>query len=237
MFTDIVDSTKLVEVLGEEKWRKLLAWHDRTLREQIEDAGGEVIKQTGDGYFAAFQSPASALEAAAVIQRALDEHEPLAPDVRIGVHTGGAFHRDDDDYAGQGVHIAARIGALAQGGEILVSRESLAVERASVSRSPAPSSSRASKARSSSSPWIGAEPGTGGRADMGEAIGRLQASARRSTPGLSSATSSGARSASTSSATSPSSGGAPPTSRATSSIRPCSRSPRARRRCPTPWGR
>ena len=126
MFTDIVDSTKLVEVLGEEKWRKLLAWHDRTLREQIEDAGGEVIKQTGDGYFAAFQSPASALEAAAVIQKALDEHEPLAPDVRIGVHTGGAFHKDDDDYAGQGVHIAARIGALAQGGEILVSRESLA---------------------------------------------------------------------------------------------------------------
>ena len=47
MFTDIVDSTKLVEVLGEAKWAKLLAWHDRTLRELIEEAGGEVIKQTG----------------------------------------------------------------------------------------------------------------------------------------------------------------------------------------------
>jgi class 3 adenylate cyclase len=125
MFTDIVDSTRLVEVLGEEKWRKLLTWHDRTLRELIEEAGGEVIKQTGDGYFAAFQSPAAAVEAAAGIQRALDEHEPLAPDVRIGVHTGGAFHKDDDDYAGQGVHMAARIGALAQGGEILASKESL----------------------------------------------------------------------------------------------------------------
>ncbi|HXV56970.1 MAG TPA: adenylate/guanylate cyclase domain-containing protein [Gaiellaceae bacterium] len=126
MFTDIVDSTKLVEALGEEKWRKLLSWHDRTLREQIEAAGGDVIKQTGDGYFAAFQSPTAALEAAAAIQRALDELEPVAPDVRIGVHTGGAFHRDGDDYAGQGVHMAARIGALARGGEILVSRESLA---------------------------------------------------------------------------------------------------------------
>jgi len=125
MFTDIVDSTRLVEVLGEEKWRKLLTWHDRTLRELIEEAGGEVIKQTGDGYFAAFQSPAAGVEAAAGIQRALDEHEPLAPDVRIGVHTGGAFHKDDDDYAGQGVHMAARIGALAQGGEILASKESL----------------------------------------------------------------------------------------------------------------
>jgi class 3 adenylate cyclase len=125
MFTDIVDSSKLVEVLGESKWAKLLAWHDRTLRELIEEAGGEVIKQTGDGYFAAFQTPSTALEAAARIQRALDEHEPLAPDIRIGVHTGGAFHKDDADYTGQGVHVAARIGALAGGGEILVSRESL----------------------------------------------------------------------------------------------------------------
>ena len=127
MFTDIVDSTKLVEVLGEEKWRKLLAWHDKGLRELIEAEGGEVIKHTGDGYFAAFQSSAAGLDAAVAIQRALDQHEPLAPDVRIGVHAGGAFHKaeDDADYAGEGVHMAARIGALASGGEILASRESL----------------------------------------------------------------------------------------------------------------
>jgi len=125
MFTDIVDSTKLVEALGEEKWRKLLAWHDKKLRELIENQGGEVIKQTGDGYFAAFQTPAAALDAAVAIQRALDEQEALAPDVRIGLHKGGAFQRTDDDYAGQGVHTAARIGALAGGGEILISRESI----------------------------------------------------------------------------------------------------------------
>ncbi len=124
MFTDIVDSTKLIEVVGEEKWRKVLTWHDRSLRELIEQAGGEVIKHTGDGYFAAFQSSAAAVEAAAAIQRTLDEHEPLAPDVRIGLHTGGAFHKGDD-YAGQGVHVAARIGALAGAGEILASRDSL----------------------------------------------------------------------------------------------------------------
>src|SRR5919106_6309283 len=69
MFTDIVDSTKLVDALGEDKWRKLLTWHDRRLRELIEQAGGEVIKQTGDGYFAAFQTPEAAVEAAAGIQR------------------------------------------------------------------------------------------------------------------------------------------------------------------------
>jgi class 3 adenylate cyclase len=125
MFTDVVDSTKLVEALGGDKWRKLLDWHDRRLRELIEEAGGEVIKHTGDGYFAAFLSVNAAFEAAIAIQRALDEHEPIAPDVRIGVHSGGAFHRADDDYGGQGVHMAARIGALARAGEILVSVESL----------------------------------------------------------------------------------------------------------------
>lgn len=125
MFTDIVDSTKLVEALGEEKWRKLLVWHDKRLRELIEGQGGEVIKQTGDGYFAAFQTPGAALDAAVSIQRALEENEPVAPDVRIGLHTGGAFHTGDDDYAGQGVHTAARIGALAAGGEIVVSRQTV----------------------------------------------------------------------------------------------------------------
>ena len=124
MFTDIVDSTKLVEVLGEEKWQKLLKWHDSRLRELIEGAGGEVIKQTGDGYFAAFATPAAALDAAIAIQQSL-ENETFAPDVRIGVHTGAAFQKEDDDYAGQGVHMAARIGALAEGGEILVSTASL----------------------------------------------------------------------------------------------------------------
>jgi class 3 adenylate cyclase len=124
VFTDIVDSTKLLEALGEEKWQKLLKWHDKLLRERIEESGGEVIKQTGDGYFAAFGSPAGAVDAAVAIQRALDE-EPIAPDVRIGVHSGSAFHTEDDDYTGQGVHVAARIGALAGGGEILVSTASL----------------------------------------------------------------------------------------------------------------
>ena len=127
MFTDMVDSTKLLEALGQEKWQKLLKWHDSRLRGLIEEAGGAVIKQTGDGYFAAFSGPAAAIEAAIAIQRALDA-EPVAPDVRIGVHTGGAFHKEDNDYAGQGVHVAARIGALAGGGEILVSTESLGDE-------------------------------------------------------------------------------------------------------------
>jgi class 3 adenylate cyclase len=126
VFTDIVDSTKLLDALGEAKWKKLLARHDELLRAQIGKHGGEVIKQTGDGFFAAFDNPNAAIEAAVAIQRALAA-EIVAPDIRIGAHTGGAFHTDADrsDYGGQGVHVAARIGAAAGAAEILVSRETL----------------------------------------------------------------------------------------------------------------
>jgi class 3 adenylate cyclase len=126
LFTDIVNSTRLLETLGDQKWRRLLARHDELLREHIGESGGEVIKQTGDGFFAAFDSPKAAIEAAVAIQRALDA-EIVAPDVRIGAHTGGAFSTSAEakDYGGQGVHVAARIGAEAQAGEILVSRETL----------------------------------------------------------------------------------------------------------------
>jgi class 3 adenylate cyclase len=126
LFTDIVDSTKLLETLGDEKWKKLLARHDELVRERIVEAGGEVVKKTGDGFFASFESPKAAIDAAIAIQRAL-EAEIVAPDVRIGAHTGGAFRTDAHaaDYGGQGVHVAARIGAAASGKEILVSRETL----------------------------------------------------------------------------------------------------------------
>jgi len=126
VFTDIVDSTKLLETLGNAKWKRLLARHDELLRAQIVDKGGEVVKRTGDGFFAAFDNPKAAVEAAVAIQRALDA-EVVAPDVRIGLHTGGAFQTGSDatDYGGEGVHAAARIGAAARATEILASRETL----------------------------------------------------------------------------------------------------------------
>jgi class 3 adenylate cyclase len=123
MFTDIVSSTELMQVLGPEKWKKALARHDRLLRERISASGGEVIKQTGDGFFAAFSSPGAAVESAVAIQRALDD-ELLS--VRIGLHTGGAFRATEEgDYGGEGVHVAARVGATAGGAEILATEETL----------------------------------------------------------------------------------------------------------------
>jgi class 3 adenylate cyclase len=126
LFTDIVGSTKLLETLGNEKWKKLLARHNEVLREQIVETGGEVVQQTGDGFFAVFASPRAAIEAAIAIQRALDG-EIVAPDVRIGAHTGAGFEEGDGSsgYGGEAVHLAARIGAAAGAGEILVSRDTL----------------------------------------------------------------------------------------------------------------
>jgi class 3 adenylate cyclase len=125
LFTDIVGSTRLLETLGNEKWRKLLGRHNALIEERIAEAGGEVVQHTGDGYFATFATPRAALEAAIGIQRAL-EAEIVAPDVRIGAHTGDAFQNDADaNYGGEAVHLAARIGAAAGAGEILASVETL----------------------------------------------------------------------------------------------------------------
>jgi class 3 adenylate cyclase len=96
------------------------------VRERIADAGGEVVKQTGDGFFASFENPKAAIDAAVGIQRALAD-EIVAPDVRIGAHSGGAFRTEAEstDYGGQGVHVASRIGSAAQAGEILISAETV----------------------------------------------------------------------------------------------------------------
>ena len=86
LFTDIVDSTRLLETLGDDKWKRLLAAR-RAVRERIVESGGEVVKRTGDGFFASFDNPKAAIAAAVAIQRALDA-EIVAPDVRIGAHSG-----------------------------------------------------------------------------------------------------------------------------------------------------
>jgi class 3 adenylate cyclase len=127
MFTDIVGSTTLAEVLGDEAWGRLLDWHDATLRRLVERGGGQIVNTTGDGFFAVFTSARVGLDAAIAIQRALAEHRVaagFAPPVRIGLHAGEAILHGTD-YAGVTVHVAARVGALAAGGEILATTTTL----------------------------------------------------------------------------------------------------------------
>jgi class 3 adenylate cyclase len=136
MFTDIVSSTNLVEAMGDEAWESLLGWHDQTLRKLFTNHCGEEVKQIGDGFFVAFDDATDAMECAVQIQRQLGEHRKqhgFAPQVRIGLHQAEAT-RKGQDYGGKGVHTAARIGALAQGGEIIASTQ--VIENASRHRFP-----------------------------------------------------------------------------------------------------
>jgi len=121
MFTDIVGSTDLVRTIGDDAWEGILRWHDETLRTQIGAHRGEVVHTTGDGFFASFGDAAAAASCAVAIQRRLTDHRRrhgFAPEVRIGLHSAEAT-MIADDYACLGVHEAARIGAIAEGGEIL----------------------------------------------------------------------------------------------------------------------
>jgi class 3 adenylate cyclase len=125
MFTDIVKSTDLVGVLGDEAWGHLVRWHNETLARLVAEHGGEVVRTTGDGFFVTFDRAQEALECAVAIQRALAGHRRdhgFSPTVRIGLHRSGAT-REGADWSGVGVHAAARIGSHTEGDEILASRE------------------------------------------------------------------------------------------------------------------
>lgn len=127
MFTDIVGSTALVEAIGDEAWHDLLHWHDEALRRCFAENTGEEVDHTGDGFFVAFPDAGVAIRCATAIQRKLAEHRRdhgFAPRVRIGLHAAEAS-RVGKDYEGAGVHAAARIGALADGGEVIASVETL----------------------------------------------------------------------------------------------------------------
>jgi class 3 adenylate cyclase len=118
LFTDIVGSTELANAVSDRHWVNVLRRHDATLRTIFSDFQGQVVDHTGDGFFAAFEEPANALGAAVAIQRAVDQDFEF--DIRIGVHQDGALQMREN-YHGKGVHAAARIGAAAQGREILAS--------------------------------------------------------------------------------------------------------------------
>jgi class 3 adenylate cyclase len=123
LYTDICDSTPLVEAIGDEAWTGLVGWHDRTLRGLFGEHGGEEVDHSGDGFFVAFPDARSAVECAAAVQRRLAAHRRtngFAPEVRIGVHAAEAS-RSASGYSGKGVHEAARVGALGGPGEIYAS--------------------------------------------------------------------------------------------------------------------
>jgi class 3 adenylate cyclase/streptogramin lyase len=122
LFTDIEGSTRLLKRFGA-GYGELLAEHQRILRDAAEGCGGREVDTQGDSFFFAFARANSALAAAAIAQRELAEHQ--WPDggrvrVRMGLHTGEPAV-GEERYVGLGVNRAARIGAVAHGGQVLLS--------------------------------------------------------------------------------------------------------------------
>jgi len=123
VFTDIVDSTRHLEHHGDGNWQKLLRRHDELVRRVTAAEGGAVVDHTGDGFFLAFPKADRAVAAAVAIQREAAGDLPF--EIRIGVHTAEATSLGEN-YRGKGVHVAARIGALGGGEEIVASRATVA---------------------------------------------------------------------------------------------------------------
>ncbi len=118
LYTDIVDSTRRASELGDQRWRELLDRHDELMRHEFERFRGEEMTATGDGFLVAFDGPARAVHCALA---AANTARTLGLELRVGVHTGECEQRGDN-LSGIAVHIAARVGALAQPGQVLVSR-------------------------------------------------------------------------------------------------------------------
>lgn len=117
LFTDIVGSTQCAAVLGDEAWTRALIAHNRAVERHVASARGTVVKFTGDGALATFDGPARAINCAWAIR---DAARDLGLPVRAGLHTG-EVETIGSDVHGIAVHIAARILALAEPGEVLVS--------------------------------------------------------------------------------------------------------------------
>ena len=124
LFTDIEGSTALNEKVGDRRWIELLRIHNAIVREHVAAQNGFEVKSSGDGFMVAFSSARRGIACAVGIQRALADLAEKAPEdavrVRIGLHTGEAIAEEGDFY-GRHVNFAARVGAAADGGEILVS--------------------------------------------------------------------------------------------------------------------
>ena len=116
MFTDICGSTKRAAELGDAHWRDLLEAHQTALRRDLDRFKGREVKTLGDGSLATFDGPARAIQCGQAIA---ETARSLGLEDRIGIHSG-EVEVMDDDVGGIAVHIAARVGALAGPGEVLV---------------------------------------------------------------------------------------------------------------------
>jgi class 3 adenylate cyclase len=118
MFTDIVGSTQTAAELGDARWRGVVEQHHSMVRALLERFRGQEVDTTGDGFFATFDGPARAIRCAEAIA---DSVRASGIEIRAGIHTGEC-ELIDGKVGGITINIGARIAAVAQPSEILVSQ-------------------------------------------------------------------------------------------------------------------
>ena len=123
LFTDIEGSTRLLHELGPDSYAAALAQHRRSLREAFAAGGGVEVDTQGDAFFVAFPTAQGAVTTALAAR----ESSPPGPiRVRMGLHTGTPVLAAEG-YVGVDVHRAARVAALAHGGQIVASPATVAL--------------------------------------------------------------------------------------------------------------
>jgi class 3 adenylate cyclase len=116
LFTDIVGSTQKAGQLGDRRWGDLLDEHHARIRRQLDRFAGREVDTAGDGFFATFDGPARAVRCACAVRDAVHD---IGIEIRAGLHTG-EVERKGTAVAGLAVHVGARVAALAQAREVLV---------------------------------------------------------------------------------------------------------------------
>ena len=131
LFTDIEGSTALLGRLGEDAYAQVLAGHDALIRSALAANDGSEVDTQGDAFFAVFSSPRACVAAVLQMQQALQGHVwPGGEQVRVrmGIHCGEAA-KTATGLVGLEVHRAARVAAVAYGGQVLVSEAAAVLVR------------------------------------------------------------------------------------------------------------
>ena len=142
LFTDVVNSTELLDRLGDERAEQFRRTHFHALREAIEEHGGDEVKTMGDGFMVVFSSAVDAVRCSVAMQQ---QAASSGVDLRVGLHVGEPT-REGNDYFGTPVVVARRLCDGAAGGQILTSdlvHALVGSATSSSSKTPATSPSRA----------------------------------------------------------------------------------------------
>jgi class 3 adenylate cyclase len=118
LFTDIVNSTASAAMAGDGQWRRVLDGHDQIAWKLAERHGGAIVKSTGDGILARFETPSAGVQFGSDFRQALHDVDLT---IRCGLHSGEIELRDNGDISGTAVNLACRVMEAADNGSIFVS--------------------------------------------------------------------------------------------------------------------